>query len=479
MNLCTVKNKYNNLSIQTKAALWFAICNAVSKASVLLCTPIYTRILSSEQYGEYAIWHSWNGVISAFTTLNLFNSSYAAGITRYENEKEKYTASMIGLTTILSFLSFFIYTCVKTNINFQSKYVYALILEILFTAYFNFWTAYTRYYYEYIRLLYMVLFHTVCMTLGTTILPMLVLQQYRLDVRIFSEVFVWGVTGMSCLVMILQKSQGLFNRIYWQFALRQNIPLIPHYLSATILNQVDRIMIGWYCGKSKTAYYNLAYTISLMILVVTNAIKSSVEPHIYQVIKKGKDAIKLSNKINQVFIIVIYFCSISIAIAPEIIKIFAPPDYYEAIYVIPPLTTSVFYIFAYNIFSCIEFYYGKTKTIMLISCAGALVNVGLNIALIPRYGYYFAGYTTLFSYILFTLGHLRISWKVAKDKGLEGIYNIKQLFILFGIALVIMLIYIGVYDYMLFRYMILFVTSLIMMKRYLSKKILEVKRMRI
>lgn len=155
------------------------------------------------------------------------------------------------------------------------------------------------------------------------------------------------------------------------------------------------------------------------------------------------------------------------------IKIFAPPDYYEAKYVVPPITTSVFFIFAYNIFSCVEFYYGKTKHIMLISCVGALVNIGLNMLLIPVYGYYLAGYTTLFSYVIFAFGHLGISWKLAKANNLGKIYNIPEISFLFALSLIIMVGYVCLYECVLLRYLTLVVVILLIIKRRVFHQILN------
>jgi UDP-glucose 6-dehydrogenase len=59
-----------------------------------------------------------------------------------------------------------------------------------------------------------------------------------------------------------------------------NLPLIPHYLSNYILNQSDRVMIGRMVGNSQAAYYSVAYTISTVMVLITNAINSSLTPSV-------------------------------------------------------------------------------------------------------------------------------------------------------------------------------------------------------
>ena len=70
-----------------------------------------------------------------------------------------------------------------------------------------------------------------------------------------------------------------------------------------------------------------------------------------------------------------------IAFAPEVVRILAPNEYFEAIWVIPPLATSVFFIFLYTLFANIEFYYEENKFIMIASIIAAILNIILNIYL--------------------------------------------------------------------------------------------------
>lgn len=91
---------------------------------------------------------------------------------------------------------------------------------------------------------------------------------------------------------------------------------------------------------------------------------------------------------------------ILIAFAPEVIAVFAPLEYHDAIWVIPPVAMSVYFMFAYGFFACFEFYYEKTTYISIATSVGAVVNVVLNYIFINIFGYYAARYTILLCYIL-------------------------------------------------------------------------------
>ena len=59
------------------------------------------------------------------------------------------------------------------------------------------------------------------------------------------------------------KGKKFYSAKFWKHALMFNLPLIPHYLSQTILNSADRIMISSLVGASEAGIYSLAYSISV------------------------------------------------------------------------------------------------------------------------------------------------------------------------------------------------------------------------
>ena len=116
------------------------------------------------------------------------------------------------------------------------------------------------------------------------------------------------------------------------------------------------------------------------------------------------------------FLIIASANIVLIALAPEAVRIFAPPEYYEAIYVIPPAAMSVFFMFSYTFFAVFEFYYSKTKQIAIATTAGALLNIILNYIFIKLFGYVAAGYTTLVCFMVYAVFHYVFMKKICKEE---------------------------------------------------------------
>ena len=89
-------------------------------------------------------------------------------------------------------------------------------------------------------------------------------------------------------------------------------------------------------------------------------------------------------KVLQLLSIVVVGIAVALMlISPELVLIFGSPKYREAVYVIPPVAASVFFIFIYNILSMPQFYYEKTQFLMAASMAAAGANVVLNFYFYP------------------------------------------------------------------------------------------------
>ena len=68
-----------------------------------------------------------------------------------------------------------------------------------------------------------------------------------------------------------------------------------------------------------------------------------------------------------------------ILFAPEFMHILASARYQEAVYVIPPIASSIFFVFMYSTYANIEFYFEANKFTAVISLVGALLNLILNL----------------------------------------------------------------------------------------------------
>ena len=171
-------------------------------------------------------------------------------------------------------------------------------------------------------------------------------------------------------------------------------------------------------------------------------------------------------------------CILAMAFAPEIIRVFAAKEYYAAIWVMPPVAASVYFMFLYPMFGNVEFYFEKTKCVTIASCVGAITNLILNYIFIKLYGYYAAGYTTLACYMLFSFMHYSFYKKIIREKlKIDDIYDIKFMLLFSGVVLFAMLGMTLVYKWFAVRYLIitLIIAIGIIKRKFIVSKLKDIR----
>lgn len=460
-----VLKKYKLLSAPVKASAWYVVCNVLNKGIALLSMPIFTRLLTEEEYGTFSVFQSWCSIMSIFTSLNIFQSGYQKGLLLYKDDRDGFTSSQLSLTTIITAVFFMLYVI---NIDFWTKIfnlppaiITAMFLELMFMPALEFWAAEERFDYKYRKYVIITLLMSIISLSGGVLA--VISTESKVEARIFSDVLVKILFAAVLFFAIMLKGRTFFNKRYWEYALKFNLPLIPHYLSNYVLGQSDRLMISRMIGNTQAAFYSVAYTISTMMLLIMTAINNSLTPYIYRVIDSGNTK-RIKMVTSPLIVLIGGLCIITMAFAPEVILLFAGKDYMDAVYVIPPVASSVYFVFLYSLFSTIEYFYQKTGVIAVATCISAALNLLLNYIFINKFGYYAAGYTTLFCYIFLSLMHYIFYRRVWKQENGEfkDLYDKKVIVASSAILLVVMLVMTVTYQLSAVRYgiiAILFVTA--------------------
>lgn len=468
-------NKYKSLSDAVKASLWFTVCNIMQKGISMLTVPIFTRLMTSEQYGIYSVYQSWYSIVSIFATLNLYSGVFNVGLARYSDDRDEYTLSLQNLCTVITVVLFGVY-CVFHDFwnqvfGLSSFFVIAMFLELLLAPAFTFWSARERFEYRYRALIVA----TLILALGCPLVGLIAVMStsYKAEARVFSFVFIQAMVGLVFYIYNTIRGKKKFSTKYWKYGFWFNLPLLPHYLSQIVLGQADRIMINSMVNASKAAIYSVAYNVSSLMNLVTSAINSSYIPFTYNALKE-KDYKKIARTSNVILLIIAATSVLVTAFGPEVIMIFAPEEYFEAIWVIPPVSTSVYFMFLYPLFGNVEFYFEENKFVTAASVGGALLNVFLNWLMIPVFGYAAAGYTTLICYIVYDLGHYFFMKIVLKKHNIgEEIYDAKFILILSVTVLIAMMGMTMIYHKKVLRYIVIIIITVIAYgKRNLLKQVL-------
>lgn len=466
-------NKYNGLSLQLKATLWFFVCSVLQRGISVITTPIFTRLLNTVEYGQYSVFNSWLSIIQIIVTLQLTAGVYTMGIVKFKEEEKVFTSSLQGLNLTLCLIWTGLYLLFRDFWNhlfsLTTVQMLAMLVIIWSSSAFIFWMTTQRNQFRYRKLVIVTIIVSIIQPLVSILL--VINAEDKVTARILGMALVELIAYSGFFVAQMLRGKKFYSGTYWKYAILFNVPLLPHYLSNSILGSSDRIMIQNMVGISEAGIYSLAYSISQIMQLVNDSLNKTMSPWLYQKIRE-KDYKSMSKVVYPSLVLIAAANLALIAIAPEIVAIFAPPEYSEAIFVIPPVAMSLFATYLYLCFAPFEFYFEKRIWTTIGTVTSAAVNIVLNYIFIQLCGYQAAGYTTLICYLLNATMHYFFMRKVCKVY-LEDIrpYNPKVLILIAAVFMGVGFLYIPLYSNMIARYS--FTTVLLLVLIINRKKLIS------
>ena len=409
--------KENKLAI--KSGIWYTLANFLVRTVTFLTTPIFTRMLTKAEYGDFNTFLSWQSVALVVIPLNLEASLLTARFD-YKDDLERYKKSILSLGWIstliwIALISVFNgFVVERTQIDLV--YIYSMLLFVGFSPAINIYQMCERFEYRYKNSVLMGL----AIALGSSVLSVLLVKYMpdRLCGRIIGSVAPTIAIGLVLVIKYLITSE--FTTKYWKYALKLCIPYVPHLLSLTLLSMIDRIMIKNICGSESTAMYSLAYNVGAIITMLITSMNNAFAPWLGNRLNRGehKEIKSFSKKYIGCFTVIAITI---ILMGPEILYILGGEPYLEAKYVMVPVAAGCFCQFMYTMFVNIEQLLKRTTYMAYASVSAAVLNYVLNLIFIPKYGYIAAAYTTLVGYFWLLILHMLI----VRVIGCKDVYDYK------------------------------------------------------
>ena len=393
-----------NLRVPAKASMWYTASSVLAKGISALCTPIFTRLLTPSEYGLYPLYNTWLSVVTVIVTLELTGGVIYRGLQKFENKKDEFISSAFGL-----FLFVFIGFCTLyfafydnfNNLTGLNLFISSLLLlEIFASTVIAFYTARARFEYKYKSATVINLISSFCIPFVS--IAFILLTNLRSEARIIASAITLSAVGVFALYDMLKRSIKIFNKEMWLFLLKFNIPLLPHYLSVSLIMRIGEITIGRVYGTDDLGRYSIAVSIGLALTVITSGILSALSPWLLRKVR-SKESDKIRDVLLLITKLVSVLCLLLLAGVPELMKILTTEAFYSALPAVYPLALSIIPIILSNAIISAEMYFEKTILTALPSIASAGVSIALATLILPSVDYQFAGVFVLISYLIFAV----------------------------------------------------------------------------
>lgn len=406
-----------------KAGLGYTIGNYMLKGSSFISIPIYTRLLSTSNYGNFNNFLTYGSIFFVIVGCAI-HSSFKSARYRYKLNTEgakvgkdyySYTSTSVLFillsTTIWLLLANLFVNNLSNWLKMDKLSINLLIIYSAASALIICFNADVSIDYEYKRFLFVSGFNAI----GTIIMSIVLLLTIFSRKRYFGMVFGTTIPSVLASVYVIYYffKRARPDNFAWflKWGIRYSLPIVPHGLSQIILNQFDRIMITSMVSAAATGIYSFAYNIYSILAVTFSSLDNVWSSWFYEQMyaKKYKDI----RKISSIYMLLMFgFATSVMFVSPELIKILGQKSYWGAKYSAIPIVAGGYFSFLYTIPASVEYFHSKTGWIAIGTTTAAIINIILNYLLIPKFGYIVAAYNTLITYILYFVFHFFMAQKI-------------------------------------------------------------------
>ena len=250
----------------------------------------------------------------------------------------------------------------------------------------------------------------VALTIAATVLLVVVFDRGPLGV------LVGNLTGTlivyAGLLAYNRRALGLqFDRTLYRAMNRFGLPLVPSALALWLTNFSDRFFLVKLADAHEVGLYSIGVRIASAIILLLTAFRMAWPAFAYSI----EDDREARRTYSFVLTYVVYVCCwLALALgllAPWILKLITTTPFYSAENVVAPLAFGVAAFGAYVVVQIGTGRARQTRSNWLVTGAAALVDVALNVLLIPPYGRMGAAVAMVSAY---TLLFVAMAWRAQR-----------------------------------------------------------------
>ncbi len=419
-------------------------------------TPLYTRVLDEGNYGsvvymyslvaffnviltyglETAFFRFINGAIdkrkvyaSAFGSLIISSlvflvivlsfSGSIAELVDYQSHKD--WIIYFGLILSLDALSALPFARLRSE-NKASRFAIVKSVNILVNVLFN--------------LLFLIVLPAIAKTSESNPFGYLVRLVYS-DQSKISYIFISNLIA-SVITLFMLRNEMRFKLQYFDIQilrklLRYGIPLLFAGLAGIANETLDRVLLRHMLPENvasiQLGIYGANYKVAILITLFIQAYRYAAEPFFFSQ-AKNVDAKKTYSQMMTYFVLIISFLFLATMLYLDVVMYLIGKPFRVGQEVVPILMLANIFLGIYVNLSIWYKLTNQTVFGMLLSFAGALITILLNVLLIPKMGYMGSGWATFACYFVMMVLSYYFGQKYYPVR-----YNLRKIVLYLGLAL--------------------------------------------
>lgn len=405
-----------------KSAIWYTAATFITKGLGFITIPLFTRIMTTGEFGLFNNFAAWQQILLSVLSLESYATLNRARLDCEGKELQDYQftllTSSLGITFLLAVLLIVAPNMPETITDLDRKYLYIMVLYLLFYPAFTMFQMLQRVQYRY-KL-------SAGLSLGASLLAtaLSVLLVVTLDDalmgRVVGQYVPFAVLG-AAFYLWYWKTGGTFRVKYLKYALPLAVPLVIATLGTQVLLLGCRIVTQHSCGPDEVAFLSLATTVSQIVLILVNTLNNAWAPWLYDCLSSRKP-----EKAIETFKLYLWgmtVLSILVMLAgPELVRILGGEEYGPTVWLVPSFMFTCLLSMLANQYVYLETYYKDVWTGGIATLAIGIINLPLCFGFIKIAGFDAVGYANIASNALLIVVHKGL---IARRLKAEDLFSAK------------------------------------------------------
>jgi O-antigen/teichoic acid export membrane protein len=407
-----------------KQSSYYFISNLLATLAGFISFPIWTRVFSKAEYGIFSLIGTTIYFGIAFSKFGL---QHAALRFHSDFKEKKINLDMSYYYSTLFISSLFISGLVTLSAllisnnfinNYMGKSLHGLLLVVAFLIFIGSINSILTMFIRADNKGWLYSIFSIATRYGELLAALIIVFYFMKNLYglFLGYAFFEIIIFLALFALFIKKIY--INKISFPFlkeALSYSFPLIFAELLDLILVFGDRYLIQFYMGPEAVAVYSVGYSISTMTQsILAIPLRLAIIPmYLSTWNRDGEKETKrfLKNTLNYYFMLGIPIILGLSLFGKEIVTLFATSKYQESSIIIPYIITPLILYGAYVVYGAGLYIYKRTKILMYLTLLSGIINISLNIVLIPSCGILGAAYATLISYLVAVFLIILISYK--------------------------------------------------------------------
>lgn len=368
-------------------------------------TTMYTaRYLAAGGFGILSLAISMTGIFGILADMGL-STLMVREVARNKALADKYVSNAFIMKIILSFLMLGLIFLTVNTIKYNqtvSIIIYLIALSTIIGAFVTILSAIFQANEKMEHVSISIILNSVLMLSGT-----LIGIHYNMNIFYFATLYI--ISYILVFVYISSAYLRTFSMpkieidfSFWKSTLKEAWPFGITSLSGMLYTYIDSIMLSIIQGNEVVGWYSAAYRLMLVVLFIPNAANMAIFPIMSRYYTSSKESLQVMYEryFKYMIILGIPIGSGTTILADKIILVIFGPGYTQSVIALQILIWTMVFTFAGASFVQLLQSINKQLIITKISGICVIINIILNLTLIPKYSYIGASFATVLTEIV-------------------------------------------------------------------------------